>query len=281
MKSIPFPIVHKAVTPLTISAPFSADPLHIGAEAYGLGQKSFQYRGNRIVGHTGDLPGQKSILLGAPDKGVALMMANNDDSLGTVMNEAVAYMVLDDLLGLEPLDWDDRIFGDELRVHTSYPAPPMDPRSPPAQEVLAGEYRNAGYGTLTLVPSNHSSHNEPERSVMSSPHRPVNITGPILVARMQKGFATHVVFTHFDGPLFNWTLVDPVLDRRGKKTQESVGAVKGTGSALFLEREGGLGMFGNWWGQGEEVKQRRVVEEDVERMAEVWFDKVGVFGLTE
>lgn len=46
--------------------------------------------------------------------GVGLMMAVNDEGFGVEIFRTVAYMVLDELLGLLPMDWEDRLLAKTL-----------------------------------------------------------------------------------------------------------------------------------------------------------------------
>ena len=261
----------KSTIPLSImeiSAPFPFSSI-----LYGLSQFSFNYRGIEVVGHTGDLPGQTSILLGVPSRGVGVMLASNEDAdaFGDEMNRIIANMVLDDLLGLEPTDWEETVLGKSLRQIPKSVEPPKDPRSSPREADVVGEYMGQGYGRFNLKLIDSPSAVPKPIQVTIDQLKP---TGSVYVALFERLGTSHLVFTHFDGPLFNWTVLGlfPRLDGNGEKTDETVGYARKSGSAVFAE--GGVGMFGGWWGQDVRVKPLDPVERGVKRSAEAWFQKM-------
>jgi hypothetical protein len=77
----------------------------ISPATYGLAQQMYTYRGHYAVVHGGAVPGQKSYLIRVPGLGVGVAVMVNDDEFGEGFYLAVQYMVLDRLLGLEPMDW--------------------------------------------------------------------------------------------------------------------------------------------------------------------------------
>jgi hypothetical protein len=71
--------------------------------AYALGWIVEQYRGERLVTHTGAVAGGVSVTAILPDKGVALMVMTNGEERG--VTGALMRRTLDHYLGVEAPDW--------------------------------------------------------------------------------------------------------------------------------------------------------------------------------
>jgi hypothetical protein len=123
--------------------------------AYGLGWMIGRYREHRLAEHGGGIDGFQSECMLLPDDGIGVAVLTNTSS--SAMAPVVAYRVLDELLGLEPLDWfspvkerfDAAVAGmrqarGARHVVAGAPRPrPLD--------AYAGEYHHPGYGTLTIT----------------------------------------------------------------------------------------------------------------------------------
>lgn len=123
--------------------------------AYGLGWFVGRYRGHRLLEHGGGIDGFLTECILLPDDGIGVAVMTNTTS--SAMTPVVAYRILDELLGLEPLDWfstfkpryDTIMAGmrearQARRVVSDAPLPrPLD--------AYAGEYEHPGYGALTLT----------------------------------------------------------------------------------------------------------------------------------
>lgn len=72
---------------------------------YGAGQAMYTYRGHYIIEHGGTLPGQKSQVIRVPGSGIGVAVMVNDHEFGTGFYQVVRRRILDQLLGLEPIDW--------------------------------------------------------------------------------------------------------------------------------------------------------------------------------
>jgi hypothetical protein len=232
----------------------------------------FSYRGHRVIEHGGSLPGQRSTIIRAPDDGFGIAVTVNDDDFGTQFAEVVRNTVMDQLLGLKGIDWEERIMGKMLGGAKIPVALPEKSRDVPGYEVLSGEYKDEGYGTinLQLLNASHALYN----TITNPPAAGLNVTGPIYYSDFDKVFSTHIIFTPFDGPILNWTVtsLQEVRDENGR-TGEYVGQSFGnSGSAVWTEE--GIGMFGNFWGAGEMVGGVEAEERDVKGRAEVWFGRV-------
>jgi CubicO group peptidase (beta-lactamase class C family) len=123
--------------------------------AYGLGWLIGRYRDHRLAEHGGGIDGFQTECMLLPDDGIGVAVMTNTSS--SAIAPVLAYRVLDELLGLEPLDWystfkaryDAAMAGfrearDARRVVTEAPMPrPL--------AAYAGEYQHPGYGTLTIT----------------------------------------------------------------------------------------------------------------------------------
>jgi hypothetical protein len=70
---------------------------------YALGFGLSEYRGHKLVQHTGGLPGYVSKVAMIPDAGIGVAVLTNQESRAAY--NCIAYRVLDHYLGAEPLDW--------------------------------------------------------------------------------------------------------------------------------------------------------------------------------
>lgn len=80
----------------------------LGKITYGMGQQMNTYRGHRVVGHIGTIPGQASRILRVPDLGIGLVVMVNDHELGFLFTMIAGWRILDHMLGFEPINWERR-----------------------------------------------------------------------------------------------------------------------------------------------------------------------------
>ena len=125
--------------------------------SYGLGFNLRDYRGRKLVTHTGGLSGMVSRVALVPEENLAVVVLTNQESGGG--RDAIAYRVLDAFLGAPPTDWipafkEAARLGDEqarsveaghraARVTTSRPSL--------ALTGYAGRYRDAWYGEAAIA----------------------------------------------------------------------------------------------------------------------------------
>lgn len=83
------------------------DP-EMSSQMYGLGQEIYIYRGHQVIDHPGRAPGQKSYIIRLPDKMIGVAVMCNDDESGDMFNEVAKWRIIDDLLGLDPIDFKTR-----------------------------------------------------------------------------------------------------------------------------------------------------------------------------
>ncbi|KAL7419235.1 hypothetical protein Q5752_006072 [Cryptotrichosporon argae] len=266
---LPSSFIARASTPLTIASPHA----HLGVQAYGLAQFIGTYRGHSIVYHTGALAGQTSLVLRVPGAGIALAVLTNDDEAGA--HDAVAYRLLDSLLGLDPVDWTTALQREQAcrpLERAERPKHPVPPSVPPRE--VQGVYVHAAYPHLDLRVIDNVADADARRA-------------PALRSPLDAAFASEIVLEHFDGDVWNWTLIseyhsdhdhddcghaDDYADagREGGQGSTPVRVVAQQGSALVLAD--GIGMYGDFWGAAPDVPRRWPGEGRVR--AEVWFDKV-------
>ncbi|KAK4687896.1 hypothetical protein P7C73_g2232, partial [Tremellales sp. Uapishka_1] len=247
----------------------------VGSSTYGQGSMSFAYRSTPIVHHGGSLPGQKSQVTRVPSLGFAFATMVNDDEYGSLFHEIIEYRLLDHLLGLEPIDWEQRLAAPILSPHKRHADLPKHPSPPkPGFDQVPGTYTQAAYGSFTLESFDAAS-SSPELTafyarLLEQPG--LNLTGPIFVGKLHKTFATHIALTHFDGNLYNRTTVSIYTS---PQSGSPVVTEADLGSVVVDE---GVGMFSNWFGAGAAVPilhafhgERELVKEK----SETWYEKVG------
>lgn len=83
----------------------------VGYASYGLGVILTTYRGHRMVTHSGGIDGFSSTMAWLPDDSIAVIVLTNltDNPLPAIVENRV----LDQLLGLPPLDWAGRVREEE------------------------------------------------------------------------------------------------------------------------------------------------------------------------
>jgi CubicO group peptidase (beta-lactamase class C family) len=135
------------------------EPLKANFAAYGLGFGLRDYRGRKIVSHTGGLPGYVSQVALVPEERLGLVVLTNQEETGAF--EAVKYRIFDEYLGapVPPVDWiaafhkravDERKKAEETVAKA---AAARDAASRPSLPLTkyAGRYRDAWYGDVTIV----------------------------------------------------------------------------------------------------------------------------------
>jgi CubicO group peptidase (beta-lactamase class C family) len=125
--------------------------------AYGFGWMIGRYREHRVAEHGGGIDGYQTECMLLPDDGIGVVVLTNTSS--SAMAPVVAYRVLDELLGLEPLDWFgnfkprfDAAMGGmreargARRVVTGAGAALPRPLA-----AYTGDYEHPGYGVLSIA----------------------------------------------------------------------------------------------------------------------------------
>jgi CubicO group peptidase (beta-lactamase class C family) len=124
--------------------------------AYGLGWGLREFRGHKLVGHTGGLPGYVSQVTLIPDMKLAVVVLTNQESVA--MFSSVTYRILDNYMNAPPTDWlkayrdltrQQRAKADEA-VEKAASARAADSKPSLPLEKYAGHYTDAWYGDAAI-----------------------------------------------------------------------------------------------------------------------------------
>jgi len=160
------------VTPIPIGdPPPELAQLRANFNGYALGFGIRDYRGHKLVMHTGGLPGYVSRLVMVPDMKLGVAVFTNQESGGAY--DSIAFHVLDHYMDAPAFDWINGFKRVSDRNETTSreaeqrAASARDAASKPSLplEKYAGMYRDAWYGDITIV-------NEGGRLVIRFGHSP-------------------------------------------------------------------------------------------------------------
>lgn len=126
-----------------------ADQPEVRHRSYALGWIHERYRGHPLVAHNGSIDGFVVHLGFLPETGQGLIVLLNRD-FATEALMAIAYSAYDRLLGLAPLDWEQRL-QEMLTPLASVRETALDF---PIEEVV-GRYEHSAYGPLTVRAEGH------------------------------------------------------------------------------------------------------------------------------
>jgi CubicO group peptidase (beta-lactamase class C family) len=149
------------VTPIPIGDPPPELPaVKANFNGYALGFGIRDYRGHKLVQHTGGLPGYVSRLAMIPDLNVGVVVLTNQES--TEAFESIALHVLDHYLGAPAFDWIDGFQKLSARQAADYAASTRDASasrntsSKPSLPLTkyAGTYRDRWYGDVEVAERN-------------------------------------------------------------------------------------------------------------------------------
>ena len=209
------------------------------------------------------------------------MLAIEDAEFGLPLLQVLANRLLDDIMHLESTNWEDIMVTRLFKEGPEKGPAVSSPRPGPASDIVVGRYHDPAYGTMDIerVPSitqnprgSHPTVSDELAGVIrsaldSSRVEQIDTTREMYYAAVPRLWTQGVIFTHFDGPLFNVSVI-MIQDRVDNGTP--ISRILGKGTAVFVKGQG-VGMFEGFW-QGNDVI--RAVEEDVARHAEVWFNRV-------
>lgn len=217
----------------------------LSALSYGLAQMTLIYRGERVVFHTGGLPGQISQIWNLPDRGLSIAVFTNDANFGSIFMRAASCAIVDEVLDLPRIDWRARAWDNVKKAY----APPATPK-PEKMKPLEGQFVHKAYGHLNVTRV------EDERVLGLLPEGFAR--EKVSSTPLRGAFTDHLVFTPFEGNKYNWTTYkyDPPM-------------FMGDGTAVVTDK--GLGMFGHFSTPGN-VKLHPPSENPED--AEVYFERV-------
>jgi CubicO group peptidase (beta-lactamase class C family) len=124
--------------------------------AYGLGWRLTDYRGHKLVGHTGSLAGYVSRVALVPDMKLGIVVLTNQEAEGAHL--AIAQTVLDHYMGVEPPDWVSILAAEQRNTEAEAAAAVKratagrnaNSRPSLALASYAGRYRDAWYGDVVV-----------------------------------------------------------------------------------------------------------------------------------
>jgi CubicO group peptidase (beta-lactamase class C family) len=142
--------------PAMVKPPSPMDLPGMDSLGYGLAADVAAYRGHRLVHHGGNLHGFCSDVYLAPEAGHAVVVLANAHASG--IRTALPLLILDELLGLDPEPWGERLL--ELMgaiktgmraasAHQATAAPGQPPSRPLSD--LAGRYTHPAYEVFEVV----------------------------------------------------------------------------------------------------------------------------------
>jgi len=145
------------VTPIPIGdPPPELAPLKANFNGYALGFGIRDYRGHKLVSHTGGLPGYVSRVAMIPDARVGVAVLTNQESSAAF--DAIVFRVLDHYLGAQPFDWiagytktQARAGSEEADRAGRAAAARAGTRPSLPIAAYAGTYRDAWYGDITIA----------------------------------------------------------------------------------------------------------------------------------
>ncbi|KAF7326632.1 Beta-lactamase domain-containing protein [Mycena venus] len=280
---IPADVLETVTTGVTVW-PFTENYPEFSASTYGGGQYKSNYRGHDLIEHGGDVQGFHSAFTRFPFEGAGVAILSNDDLF--YIRDTIRYRVMDELFGLEPVDWNTRYqqvaVGTALvrasLVNTSRAANAKPPTG--GFSSLVGNYSNLGYTSVELcqiVPP-PSSASQACGALAQTLHSTfpsfIDSSIPTFAFTWDRVAAQYMKLAHFDGNVFNltgWTGMptgnasSPIwaYDAGFSSTNVVFGSGSNGGS--------GFGFVGGVWGAQDSPDPQGKTAED---QAEVWFAKV-------
>jgi CubicO group peptidase (beta-lactamase class C family) len=137
------------------AGPLPENPMRPVLQGYALGWFVRDYRGRRLVWHSGGLSGQITQTALLPEQGIGLVVWSNVEDGAPI--SYLRYALLDHLLGAPPLDWiattrlakaKNEAEARALAAGGEVKAPPGGPSLPLA--AYAGRYRDPWYGDVVV-----------------------------------------------------------------------------------------------------------------------------------
>lgn len=147
----------QTILPINPNPPKQLAALRPNFSAYGLGWGLQDYRGHKIVSHTGGLGGMVSKVTLVPDIKLGIVILTNQE-IGAAFN-ALSWRIVDSMLGAPATDWiaayreivtqQQRNADEAFSKQTAVRATDSKPSLPLAKYV--GTYRDAWYGDVTIT----------------------------------------------------------------------------------------------------------------------------------
>lgn len=133
-----------------IKAPGGDGGAELGPRQYGMGLFVTTYRGHRLAYHPGFIDGYGARLSMLPDRDIGVLVLTNLSGLNRAPTVVSRYL-LDRLLGLEPVPWNDRLLAAYRQNPVSNNAPLKTGAPAHPLSAYEGAYGHPGYGTIQIV----------------------------------------------------------------------------------------------------------------------------------
>jgi len=146
------------VPPSEFKLPASMSLMQPALQTYGLGWFIEDYRGHKIVQHSGAVLGALAMQFLIPEKNVGISVTINSED--TMARRAVAFHILDYYLGLPPTDWigvlkatREKMVADTVVALKKLPTENMVGGAKPSLALGAytGRYEDPWYGRMTIT----------------------------------------------------------------------------------------------------------------------------------
>lgn len=222
--------------------------------------------------HVGILRGAGSTVVRAPAFYIGIVLAINEVEVGARLIDPIIYRILDDMLGLKPIDWEDRLVtGPMKRNAPRMVGKPSNQRPGPKTHDVVGTYYEPAYGYLNITEFAKTVWEiHPSDLLKALKLLKPDSAKPQFIGLMSNIISRGVVLTHFDGPMYNVANIEVATRSGGKEKETTIPILRGSYTAVIVEGQG-VGIFDNFW-EGDHGRQ--AVEHNVEAEAEVWFAKV-------
>ncbi|KAG6915972.1 hypothetical protein DXG01_009061 [Tephrocybe rancida] len=211
---IPSAVLAKLSEGVSVASPTTSFS-ELSISAYGGGQVRSSYRGHDVLEHDGGTPGFWSQVTRLPFDGIGVAVLCNDYDYGGALMASIKFRLIDEALGLEPVDWDAR-----FKPPTVLNLPLATPRpanvAPPSTSFtdLAGKYYSNAYGPLELclVSPDFSAASSTCKALAANVSTilpgAVDPSIPTFIAAWDSPAITHIRLRHFNGDHFNISLLN-------------------------------------------------------------------------
>ncbi|KAJ7895579.1 beta-lactamase/transpeptidase-like protein [Mycena olivaceomarginata] len=211
---IPAEVVRKAATGVTVFTPVAPYP-ELSPVVYGGAQFRSTYRGYELIEHGGATNGFRTQVTRFPSENFGVSVLSNEDDLGVSIMESIKYHIIDEVFGLEAIDWPARYRTSRAKA---IPPPPLArAKDAPAPAVpyaaLAGAYTHPAYGTIDFCLFAENKTTGSACASLAEDVAAARLPGviepevPTLLARWDTMVTNYIRLAHYAGDLFNLTAV--------------------------------------------------------------------------
>jgi CubicO group peptidase (beta-lactamase class C family) len=150
----------QTILPINQNPPAQIAALKPNFSAYGLGWGLQDYRGHKIVSHTGGLAGMVSKVTLVPDINLGVVVLTNQEEGGAF--SSISWRIVDSYINAPSTDWTkayselrkSQLQGAEAAVKGAATKRNADSKPSLPVKSYAGTYRDAWYGDITITESN-------------------------------------------------------------------------------------------------------------------------------